>query len=235
MATMAIELQKSVLLLSSSPSSSSLHQHQQHQQHLVVKKRKCRRVGFGPDQTLAHIERTYEISQEERDERWYRPPEIASFKQDARNLCRERIGHAKNLHLNHTGSTTTRHGSRRSSSTEDEQHEEESIRGLDVYYPHRQRYCKKFIKHVLEAYHVRCVGNDRHVALLAEKWSKKSLDRAYATGKKDFFTVYFPEEDTILYDSLLQQKKELAAAAVVVARQAQPQTTGPVTVFATSA
>jgi len=92
----------------------------------------------------------------------------------------------------------------------------DSTRGLDVYYPARQRYAKKFIQHVLEAYYVRCVGNDEHVALLAEKWSQKSLSRAAKIAKKDFRVAYFvdgdgyesPPEDTVsLASTLLQDSK----------------------------
>jgi len=172
-----------------------------------TKKRKCTtKVAFGSDITLAFIESAFEFTQEEKDERWYRSSQISSFKMDARNLCRKRLEEGKNNRSNSNGEseeTTT--------TVEDKNVSlNESTRGLEVYYPSRQRYGKKFIQHVLEAYHVRCVGNDVHVALLAEKWSKKSLNRAYETGKRDFMAAYFPEDMDI--ETLPEEKPLLTSA-----------------------
>ena len=139
-----------------------------------TKKRRCGKVDFGQDTTVAYIESAFELTQIEKDDRWYRPSEIATFRDSARKLCRDKL----------------------ESLGGDEQNGEqkESTRGLDVYYPSRQRFSKRFIQHVLEAYYVRCVGNDEHVALLAEKWSKKSLARATEMAKKDFLVAYFTDE-----------------------------------------
>lgn len=158
-----------------------------------TKKRKCRKVGFGPDVTLAYIESSFDFTQGEKDERWYRSSTISSFKEDAKRLCRGRIEDVRN------GSSPlirVRKTLRTESTTSSEQADasRDSIRGLDVYAPSRQRFTKKYIQHVLEAYHVRCVGNDEHVALLAEKWSKKSHARAASNGEKDFMAAYFSEE-----------------------------------------
>lgn len=68
--------------------------------------------------------------------------------------------------------------------------EEDSTRGMEVFVPARQKYNKKFVRHVLEAYHVRCTGNDEHVALLSERWSQKPLQRAISTGREDFCVAY---------------------------------------------
>ena len=162
------------------------------------KKRKCRKVGFGSEVTLVYIESSFDFTQEEKDDRWYRSSTIHSFKDDARRLCRGRIEDVRN------GSSprirvrkTLRPVSPTSVASCPEQLDDasrDSIRGLDVYAPSRQRYVKKYTQHVLEAYHVRCVGNDEHVALLAEKWSKKSLARAVSMGEKDFMAAYFSKE-----------------------------------------
>mmetsp|Transcript_19571 Transcript_19571/g.48740 ORF Transcript_19571/g.48740 Transcript_19571/m.48740 type:complete len:246 (-) Transcript_19571:70-807(-) len=154
------------------------------------KKRKCRKVGFGPEVTLAYIESAFDYTQEDRDDRWYRSSTISGFKDDARRLCRGRIEDVRN------GCSPRRRVRKSLSSSSDEQ-SNDSIRGLDVYAPSRQRYSKKYTQHVLEAYHVRCVGNNEHVALLAEKWSKKSLQRAMNMGEKDFMAAYFSKEDDI--------------------------------------
>ncbi len=163
-----------------------------------TKKRKCRKVGFGGEITLAYIESAFDYTQEEKDDRWYRSSTISGFKDDARRLCRGRIEDVRN------GCSPRRRV--RKSLGNDGQNDlsNDSIRGLDVYAPSRQRFNKKYIQHVLEAYHVRCVGNDEHVALLAEKWSKKSLTRAVNMGEKDFMAAYFSKEDDI--ESLSEEK-----------------------------
>lgn len=143
------------------------------------KKRRCKNVCFGPDITLAYIESATEFTQLEKDDRWYRSTEIASFKESARVLCRD---------------TRNSNSNKRISISSDVDDEQDSIRGLDVYSSSRQRFTKMYTQHVLEAYYVRCVGNDEHVALLAEKWSKKSLSRAIDTAQEDFMVAYFPEE-----------------------------------------
>jgi len=156
-----------------------------------TKKRKCRKVGFGGEMTLAYIESAFDYTQEEKDERWYRSSTISGFKEDARRLCRSRIDDVRN------GCSPRRRVRKSLPSVSDEQSNlsDDSIRGLDVYAPSRQRFNKKYIQHVLEAYHVRCKGNDEHVALLAEKWSKKSLARAASMGEKDFMAAYFKGDD----------------------------------------
>lgn len=179
------------------------------------KKRIYRKVGFGPDVTLAYIESAFEFTQEEKDDRWYRSSQISSFKDDARKLCRTQIEDVRN------GCSIPRHSVRNDESSifsEGDSYEqngisEDSIRGLAVYSSTRQRYCKKFVQHVLEAYHVRCVGNDEHVALLAEKWSTKSLNRALHMAKKDFLAAYFPEESG--YESLPEDEKPLPASTLM--------------------
>ena len=190
-----------------------------------TKKRRCRRVAFGPDETLAYIETALEFTQQDKDDRWYRPSEMESFKQTARNLCHKRMHNSKNNIIDtaiprHSDSTDRNAGVTSSVvNTKYLYDEEDSIRGMDVYYSARQRYCKKFIQHVLEAYYVRCVGNDEHVALLAEKWSVKSQKRAITAGMKDFYVAYFPEECE--YESMLYRKEMLLST--ITMRQQQPQ------------
>lgn len=161
------------------------------------KKRRCRKVFFGPDVTLAYIESSCEFTQSEKDDRWYRSTQISSFKEEARKLCRTRIEDVRNeasipRHSVRSGQTSV--STKAFMEEPNGDLSEDSVRGLDVYYPSRQRFNKKFIQHVLEAYHVRCAGNEEHVALLSEKWSKKNLHRALDVAKKDFFAAYFPHE-----------------------------------------
>jgi len=165
------------------------------------KQRRCRKVGFGVDR-IALIESAIEFTQEECDDRWYRSTQIASFKEEAKQIVRKSDAKHNGYDASiprHTirndeqgVSTTTSADNNNNSQTNDTS--KDSTRGLDVYYPSRQRFCKKYIQHVLEAYHVRCVGNDEHVALLAEKWGKKSLMRAISMAKKDFVVAYLQEE-----------------------------------------
>ena len=183
------------------------------------KKRRCRKVKFGPDVTLAYIESSCDFTQSEKDDRWYRQAQIYSFKEDARKLCRTRIEDA----------SIPRHSVRNGQSSvsitafidEPNDISKDSARGLDVYYPSRQRYNKKFIQHVLEAYHVRCAGNNGHVALLSEKWSKKNLNRAIEMAKKDFFAAYFPEE--LESESIHEQNPMLASTLMRNPRQQAPK------------
>lgn len=175
-----------------------------------AKRRRC--LSFAPEKTISYIETSSEMSQEQKDAVWYRGTEMASFKQKARSLCRKRM-HESTMIPRHSitadnseGDVTLAHNS---TTKNNDCHEEDSMRGMDIYLPARQKYCKKFVQHVLEAYHIRCVGNDEHVALLSEKWSKKSVKRAVATGKKDFFMAYFPEEYE--YEALMNQKQRIAS------------------------
>ena len=180
-----------------------------------LKKRRCRRVAFVPDMALVYIESAVEFTQAEKDDRWYRSEQISTFKQDARDLCRTRID---DVHNNCADTPIPKSTS--SDSDDEEGTSKDSIRGLDAYYPSRQRYNKKYIQHVLEAYHVRCVGNDEHVALLAEKWSKKSLSRAIHAGKKDFLLTYFPDE---MEYELLPEEKVVSHASTLIQQYPQQQ------------
>ena len=200
----------------------------------TTKKRRCRRIAFGPDKTLAYIETAFEFTQQDKDDRWYSSNEMGSFKQTARNLCRRRIKDSKNKSIDtaipkHSASTRSPAGvatgndvntDSRDDHDNDKEDEEDSIRGMDVYYPARQKYCKKFISHVLEAYHVRCAGNDEQVALLAEKWSVKSQQRATKNGMNDFYIAYFQEECE--YESMLC-RKEMLLPTMIQQQQVQVQ------------
>lgn len=174
-----------------------------------AKRRRC--LSFAPEKTISYIETSSEMSQEQKDAVWYRGTEMASFKEKARSLCRKRM-HDSTMIPRHSITVDNIEGVAAltcNSATNNDGREEDSMRGMDIYLPARQKYCKKFVQHVLEAYHVRCVGNGEHVALLSEKWSKKSVKRAVATGKKDFFIAYFPEEYE--YETLMNQKQRIAS------------------------
>lgn len=124
------------------------------------------RISFGPTEILSYIETTHELSWDERAERWYRPDEMEQMKRSARTLCQMQAkGHELSA--------------------------DDSIRGMDVYYPSRQRNHKKHVYHVLEAYRFICAKNNDHVAQLSEKWSFKNKERASAQGMKDFYEAYF--------------------------------------------
>jgi len=75
-----------------------------------------------------------------------------------------------------------------------ESREKDSLRGMEAYVPSRQRFSKRFIEHVLEAYHERRYSHE-HVALLAEKWSQKTRLRALAIAEEDYCIVYCSDEE----------------------------------------
>jgi hypothetical protein len=131
------------------------------------KKRKIisRRVSFGPTETLAFIETRSIMTEQDKDCRWFQAQELQNIKTNARHLC---IQESKGLDVPH----------------------DESTRGMDVYLPSRQRHHKKFIDHVLEAYHFRCAGDSEHVRLLVERWSIKSRKRATDRAQQDYMEVY---------------------------------------------
>jgi hypothetical protein len=129
-----------------------------------VKKRKTasRSVSFGNTDSLTNIESTGDLSEGEKGCRWYQAIELQEIKSAARRLCLQ--------------------GGIRD--------EEDSTRGMDVYYPSRQRNNRKFVEHVLEAYHFRYAGNPDHVRQLVERWSAKSKQRAIMRAKQDYHEAY---------------------------------------------
>lgn len=156
-----------------------------------AKKRRCRtadkRVSFG-DEIVVYIETAYEITQEEKDSRWYQFIELEAFKQSAKSLYRVRIVDSNiNIKKVKEEDIGKNYDLIQDQNHDEKEEEVDSIRGMGTYHPSRVRYCKKFVKHVLLAYHVKCgPGNKDHVALLSTKWSTKNKNRAIDTGKKDF-------------------------------------------------
>ena len=139
--------------------------------HSVKRRKTCsRNVSFHHSDELAYIESAADLTQVERDCRWYQADELQEIKSAARRLC---VQEAK--------------GGLGSSSISEQK---ESTRGMDVYYPSRQRNNRKFVEHVLEAYHFRCHGNAEHVRQLVERWSIKSRERASLRAQQDYLEAY---------------------------------------------
>lgn len=132
----------------------------------TVKKRKAfsRSVSFGSTD-VAYIENANDLTAEEKDCRWYQLEELQEIKAAARGLC---VQETKGSGIG----------------------EDDSTRGMDVYYPSRQRNNRKFVEHVLEAYHFRCAGNAEHVRQLVERWSTKSRQRASMKAQQDYLDAY---------------------------------------------
>lgn len=126
-----------------------------------------RSVSFGGIQSLDFIESSRDMTDQDLEDRWFTRSELADFKFRARALFKDE----------HNGKVVG---------------EEESTRGMDVYYPSRQKSHAKYIYHVMQAFHVQCKGNPEHVALLCERWSAKARDRAIVTAAQDFYQAYFP-------------------------------------------
>lgn len=135
-------------------------------QHSPKKHKTARRgVSFGAVKTLALIEKSSEMTKDEKDSRWFQQKELDHIKVSARHLC---VQQSKGFEIS----------------------PEDSTRGMDVYFPSRQRNHKKFIEHVLEAYHFRCAGDQEHVRQLVERWSAKSRNRASIRAQQDFLEAY---------------------------------------------
>lgn len=124
-------------------------------------------VSFGGIKSINYIESARDMSNQDVEDRWFTRSQLGEFKASARTLAKQEY-----------------HGKPISSL--------ESTRGMDVYFPHRQRYHAKYVQHVLEAYHVRCKGNPELVAQLCENWSTKSRDRSMVAGIEDFYSANVP-------------------------------------------
>ena len=124
-------------------------------------------VSFGGIQSIDYIESARDMSMEDVEDRWFTREQLQEFKASARTLAK----------LEYHGKPISNL---------------ESTRGMDVYFPQRQRSHSKYVKSVLEAYHVRCKGDPELVAQLCEKWSTKSRDRSMLTGIEDFYSAYVP-------------------------------------------
>jgi len=182
------------------------------------KRQRCARVSFQPKGRVAYIRATSEIPQNEKDEMWYGASELAGFKQSARDLLlrnRRRRGQSSSTASggeseSESSETTPQSPTASDSDSENENEnnnninhinhnnkesrEKDSMRGMEAYVPSRQRFSKRFIEHVLEAYHERRYSHE-HVALLAEKWSQKTRLRALAIAEKDYCIVYCSDEE----------------------------------------
>ena len=168
--------------------------------------RKDRRVSFGPDVILAYIETSCEITQKEKDNCWYQSIELEAMKKSAKSLCQARISN-NIVNFKKAGEGVENNYCSDQNQDQEEEDDDDSLRGLGAYYPSRVRYCKKYIKHVLEAYHSKFgPGDEEHVAFFATKWSTKNRQRAIESGMKDFYIAYeIPKQN--------QEQKTLPAAA----------------------
>jgi hypothetical protein len=146
-------------------------------------------VTFGSSTThtvLAYIESIDDMTEDEMNDRWFHPGELQETKSKAVKLCQKHYKSKKQIDKSFGSDDADADG------------EDESIRGMDVYFPSRQRHHKSFVQHVLEAFHVRCAGNEEHVSLLAEKWSCKSRERAIKTALQDWREVYSFSDVTVV-------------------------------------
>ena len=135
-----------------------------------------RHIHFGGIQSIQRIESLWDMTEEEVSDRWYSKAELGQFKQAARDLCKGEF-----LRLGRSSGTTC---------PIDE--ETSSTRGMDVYFPSRQRHQAKYVWHVLQAFHGPYRGNPDYVALLCEKWSTTVSIRAAERAMQDFYDAYFP-------------------------------------------
>jgi hypothetical protein len=136
-------------------------------------------VSFSAMDQYAMIESSEDWTEDERNASWYGRSELDACKSKARKLCQQH--YKKNpTNANANASTTSSIPS------------DESVRGMEVYFPSRQRAHAKFVFHVLHAYHVQCVGNPDYVGQLCAKWSAKASERALVNGIQDFYEAYLP-------------------------------------------
>ncbi len=124
-------------------------------------------VTFGGIQSLDFIESSRDMTDQDVEDRWFTKAQLCEFKRTARTLCKEE----------HSGKDIG---------------DDNSTRGMDVYFPARQKTHAKYIYHVMRAINVECKGNPEYVAQLCEKWSTKSRDRALVIAVEDFYHAYYP-------------------------------------------
>jgi hypothetical protein len=141
--------------------------------------RPTKSVCFAGIQSVDLIESSTEMSDEEKHQIWFSASELEQFKSNARNLCRQQC----------KGVPTT-----------------DSTRGMDVYFPSRQRNHAKYIFHMVYAYHVQCAGNPDYLAQLAEKWSAKSTERALVAGRQDFYEAHMIQQTEVPSTSTQSRK-----------------------------
>jgi len=113
---------------------------------------------------------SWDMTPQDITDRWYSPVELKGFKQAARDLCKARM----------TGKSV------------EDNDEDDSTRGMDVYFPPRQRHQAKYISHVLKAIHVNCVGQPEFVAMLCEKWSHRVTLEASQRALYDYYDAHYP-------------------------------------------
>jgi hypothetical protein len=159
-----------------------------YQQQPQSQKATRRSVSFSAMDHYAIIESSEDWTEDERNASWYGRSELDAFKSKARKLCQQ---HYK-----------TNQASIPS---------DESVRGMEVYFPSRQRSQAKYVFHVLHAYHVQCVGNPDYVAQLCAKWSAKASERALVNGIQDFYEACFPH--------MIQQTTDITPTPVPLVRR----------------
>ena len=166
-----------------------------------------RHVRFGGIQSMVRIESVRDMTDEDLSDRWYSKAELLAFKHSARDLCKDEQRQLQQL-LGSSGTHTPL-----PPLVDDET---SSTRGMDVYFPSRQRHQAKYIWHVLQAFHhahhvqqqqqqqqqqqhqiqqqQQCgiTDPDYYVALLCEKWSAKVSLQAAERAMQDFYDAYFP-------------------------------------------
>jgi hypothetical protein len=147
-------------------------------------------VTFSAVEHYAIIESPEDWTEDERNASWYGRSELDAFKSKARKLCKQHY---------------------KKQSTNAPIPSDESVRGMEVYFPSRQRAHAKFVFHVLHAYHVQCVGNPDYVAQLCAKWSAKASELALVNGIQDFYEACFPH--------MIQQTAEMPSTPVPLVRR----------------
>jgi len=127
---------------------------------------KSRRVRFAAADTVVCIESTDDWTDYERHASIWSASELFCIKKSAKSMC-------KRYHKANVIQTET-----------------DSIRGMDVYFPSRQRAHAKYIAHVVQASrgHLK-----EQLAHLCDKWSQTSKERAAAVALQDFYEAYFPD------------------------------------------
>ena len=148
-------------------------------------------ISFSEMDSVVFVESSEDWTDEERENTWFSRKELENFRQQARKLClKETQGYVLS--------------------------EEDSTRGMDIYFPSRKELHVQYIFHVLKAYYEQCAGNPDQVAFFAEKWSRRNTERALMTGIYDLCEAYFPHMIGKAECQYIPQNSQIAPCAVAL-------------------
>ena len=150
------------------------------------------KISFSEMDSVVLVESSEDWTDEERENMWFSRKELDCFRRQARKLCVKE--QTKGYVLP----------------------EEDSTRGMDIYFPSRKELHAQYIFHVLKAYYEQCAGDPDQVAFFAEKWSRRNTERALMAGIHDMCEAYFPHMIGKAECQYIPQNSPIAPCAVAL-------------------